>query len=63
MYIIVVLEPIYRKVLAFSEKQASSYFWQEVSGKNRTGFIYDKERDKITTTCGISFSDARKYIE
>lgn len=63
MYIIVVLDPFYQKVFAFSEKQAFSYFWQEVSKNNSTGFIYDKEQDKITTTCGISFSDARKYIE
>lgn len=63
MYIIIILEPFYQKVLAFSEKQAFSYFWQEVSKNNSTGFIYDKEQDKITTTCGISFSDARKYIE
>lgn len=63
MYIIGVLDPFYRQVLAFSEKQALSYFWQEVTKNNYTGFIYDKEQDKITTTCGISFSDARKYIE
>lgn len=63
MYIIIILEPFYQKVFAFSEKQADSYFWQELSKNNITGFIYNKDRDKITTTCGISFSDARKYIE